>query len=107
VGDFWMGELKMAQNRTRRYNRSSLHRNIMGGLWSRAACCHFTCLGKGVMIADSVGLGKKWVGKKLLENPGPRFRGEVQDPRFLDGRTQDGFVGMAPSTGPPFTGTDG
>jgi hypothetical protein len=26
-------------------------------------------------------------------------------PRFLDGRTQDGTVGLAPHTNPPFTGT--
>src|SRR5262245_45823445 len=41
----------------------------------------------------------------LGDNPGPRFRGAVAGPRFLDGRTQDGAVGLAVSTGPPFSGT--
>src|SRR5262245_7952463 len=31
--------------------------------------------------------------------------GHVQGPRFLDGRTQDGSVGLAGTTDPPFTGT--
>src|SRR2546428_13873592 len=41
----------------------------------------------------------------LGDNPGPRFRGDVPGPRFLDGRTQDGSVGLAVSTSPPFSGT--
>jgi hypothetical protein len=31
--------------------------------------------------------------------------GEIDGPRFLDGRTMDGTVGLAPNTEPPFTGT--
>lgn len=31
--------------------------------------------------------------------------GHIAGPRFLDGRTQDGSVGLAPNTDPPFTGT--
>lgn len=31
--------------------------------------------------------------------------GHVHGPRFLDGRTEDGTVGLAPQTGGPFTGT--
>jgi hypothetical protein len=30
---------------------------------------------------------------------------QVQGPKFLDGRTADGTVGLAPNTNPPFTGT--
>jgi hypothetical protein len=41
----------------------------------------------------------------LGDNPGPRFRGDLPGPRFLDGRTGDGSVGLAESTGPPFSGT--
>jgi hypothetical protein len=33
------------------------------------------------------------------------FLGTVPGPRFLDGRTQDGTVGLAANTNPPFTGT--
>jgi hypothetical protein len=32
-------------------------------------------------------------------------KGTVPGPRFLDGRTADGTVGLAPSRGVPFTGT--
>jgi hypothetical protein len=40
------------------------------------------------------------VSLKCLGNvPGPGFQG------FLDGRTGDGSVGLAPSLNPPFTGT--
>jgi hypothetical protein len=31
--------------------------------------------------------------------------GELQGPRWLDGRTGNGTVGLAPNTNPPFTGT--
>ena len=31
--------------------------------------------------------------------------GELQGPRWLDGRTGNGTVGLAPNTDPPFTGT--
>jgi hypothetical protein len=31
--------------------------------------------------------------------------GEMQGPRWLDGRTGNGTVGLAPTTDPPFTGT--
>jgi hypothetical protein len=31
--------------------------------------------------------------------------GDKPGPRYLDGRTQDGTVGLAPNTNPPFTGT--
>ena len=31
--------------------------------------------------------------------------GEAPGPRYLDGRTQDGTVGLAPHTDPPYTGT--
>jgi hypothetical protein len=34
-----------------------------------------------------------------------RCRGELPGNRFLDGRTHDGTVGLAPHTGDPFTGT--
>ena len=34
-----------------------------------------------------------------------RCLGEVNGPRFLDGRTGDGSVGLAPATGGHFTGT--
>jgi hypothetical protein len=31
--------------------------------------------------------------------------GDLPGNRFLDGRTRDGTVGLAPSTDPPFSGT--
>jgi hypothetical protein len=31
--------------------------------------------------------------------------GDKPGPRYLDGRTQNGTVGLAPNTNPPFTGT--
>jgi len=31
--------------------------------------------------------------------------GAIEGPRWLDGRTRDGSVGLAPRTDPPFTGT--
>jgi len=31
--------------------------------------------------------------------------GDIEGPRWLDGRTADGTVGVAPTTEPPFTGT--
>jgi hypothetical protein len=31
--------------------------------------------------------------------------GDIDGPRWLDGRTADGTVGVAPTTEPPFTGT--
>ena len=31
--------------------------------------------------------------------------GSAPGPKFLDGRTGDGTVALAPSTAPPFTGT--
>jgi hypothetical protein len=31
--------------------------------------------------------------------------GDLPGPRYLDGRTQNGTVGLAPNTNPPFTGT--
>ena len=34
-----------------------------------------------------------------------RCRGVVEGPRWLDGRTKDGTVGLAPNTYAPFTGT--
>jgi hypothetical protein len=34
-----------------------------------------------------------------------RCLGDQPGPRFLDGRTHDGTVGLAPKTGDPFTGT--
>jgi hypothetical protein len=41
----------------------------------------------------------------LGDKPGPHLSGELQEPRFLNGRTQDGSVGISRSTAPPFTGT--
>ncbi|WP_431676082.1 hypothetical protein [Kitasatospora sp. KL5] len=32
-------------------------------------------------------------------------QGDVPGNRFLDGRTADGMVGLAPNTNPPFSGT--
>jgi hypothetical protein len=34
-----------------------------------------------------------------------RCLGDIRGPRWLDGRTADGTVGLAPLTEPPFTGT--
>jgi Domain of unknown function (DUF1929) len=59
-----------------------------GTLWAMSGIAH------GIVILTCLG-----------NNPGPRFRGDVPGPRFLDGRTQEGTVGMAATTGPPFTGT--
>jgi ribosomal protein L31 len=34
-----------------------------------------------------------------------RCLGNIEGPRFLDGHTADGTVGLAPNTHPPYTGT--
>lgn len=53
--------------------------------------------------------GTRWrVIQADNKNPNVVFlqcRGHIDGPRWLDGRTQDGSVGLAPNTEPPFTGT--
>ena len=53
--------------------------------------------------------GTRWEVRQLdPNNPniiGLKCRGDIEGPRWLDGRTGNGTVGLAKSTEPPFTGT--
>src|SRR5262249_28407853 len=50
--------------------------------------------------------GTKWILRDM-GNGAVAFecRGDVNGSRWLDGRTADGTVGLAPNTNPPFSGT--
>jgi hypothetical protein len=53
--------------------------------------------------------GARWLALPVIGGPPNQFflkcLGDIDGPRFLDGRTQDGTVGLAPTTKEPFTGT--
>jgi hypothetical protein len=51
--------------------------------------------------------GTRWLVRPTFSGPGVFLQclGDVDGPRYLDGRTVDGTVGLAPDTKPPFTGT--
>lgn len=53
--------------------------------------------------------GTRWLVRPVPSRPSSNVilecLGHIDGPRFLDGRTIDGTVGLAPSTGEPFSGT--
>jgi hypothetical protein len=49
--------------------------------------------------------GTRWRAARVGDGFTLECLGDLEGPRFLDGRTHDGTVALAPNTQPPFTGT--
>jgi hypothetical protein len=84
----------------RRYSR----RQAIGLLGGSLAGVGLLSTGLAAPAKSLVGIGP---GRQLKQGDQIHLEslGDKPGPRWLDGRTQDGTVGLAPNTEPPYTGT--
>jgi hypothetical protein len=85
---------------TRRYSR----RQAIGLLGGSLAGVGLLSLGLAAPAKSLVSIGP---GRQLMDGDQIHLEclGDQPGPRWLDGRTQDGTVGLAPNTQPPYSGT--